>query len=84
MNKATVDEALIGAESTLKKKNEEKTNRAMKVLVTTSANCTAPFVDSIKKVNRIYNEPMEVLFDQKNIYFISQDSANQEMPSTED
>ncbi|MCH4207755.1 MAG: hypothetical protein LKF79_05160 [Solobacterium sp.] len=84
VNKATVDEALIGAESTLKKKNEEKTNHAMKVLVTTSANCTAPFVDSIKKVNRIYNEPMEVLFDQKNIYFISQDSANQEMPSTED
>ena len=27
-----------------------------------------PFIDNVKTVNRLYNEPIELLFDQENLY----------------
>lgn len=68
-----VDEALISAGNKLGELNERKTEKAMKKLVDAAANCTTPFVENIKVIDRVFNEPMEVLFDNSNIYFL--DSA---------
>ena len=30
--------------------------------------CVRPFVENIDSVNRLYNRPIEMVFDQENIY----------------
>ena len=69
VSKAPVDEALIVAGSNLEKQNDRKTEKAMKKLVEAAANCTAPFVDNIKVIDRVFNKPLDMLFDSSNIYF---------------
>lgn len=70
VNKAPVDNALISAGEKIDGLNERKTQRAMQKLVDTAANSTTPFVENIRALDRVYNEPMEVLFDKEKIYFL--------------
>ena len=70
MNKSPVDDALIAAGEKIDGFNERKTQRAMKKLVDAAANSTTPFVENIHAIDRVYNEPMEVLFDKDKIYFL--------------
>ncbi len=28
-----------------------------------------PFIDNINTINKLYNQPMELIFDRENIYF---------------
>lgn len=68
ISKGPVDEALVSTGNKLNDKTTEKTDKAMYRLIETSMNCTLPFVQSIEKINRIYNEPMDVFFDGEYIY----------------
>ncbi|MCD8336509.1 MAG: hypothetical protein LUD18_04390 [Lachnospiraceae bacterium] len=70
ISKGPVDEALLSAGNKLGAKNAAKTGKAMHLLIETSVSCTVPFVQSIERINRIYNEPMSVFFDSENIYLI--------------
>ena len=50
--------------------DDEKTDRKVFLWkLAQKSTCVNPFVDNINAVNRIYNEPVEVLFDSENIYF---------------
>jgi hypothetical protein len=70
VSKGPVDEALVAAGSKLGKFNERKTEKAMGRLISAAENCTRQFVENIRSVDKIFNEPMEILFDNSNIYFL--------------
>lgn len=40
----------------------------MKEFVEKQASYITPFVENINAVNRLYNQPIELIFDQENIY----------------
>lgn len=41
----------------------------MDPLVERQSSHVRPFIDSIHEINKIYNKPMEVCFDEENVYF---------------
>ena len=41
-----------------------------------SVSYTRTFVDNIEMLDRIYNEPMEILFDKDNIYLLKSETPN--------
>ena len=64
-----VDENLIKAGEKVDEFNEQRTENIIESLSRDFTICVLPFVDNINAVNKIYNEPMEVLFDSENLYF---------------
>ncbi len=75
-----VDEALIGAGERVDSFSEKRTQSTMELFAREECFCVRPFVDNIDAVNRIYNEPMEMLFDSENIYYKLKE-ANAEDPA---
>ncbi len=65
-----VDENLIAAGERVEDFNAKRSENTMEFFVCERASCVDPFLDNIQAVNRIYNEPMEVLFDEENVYFV--------------
>ncbi|MBK5211808.1 MAG: hypothetical protein JJE36_05820 [Coriobacteriia bacterium] len=47
----------------------ERTYQTMKQFDNELSDCVRPFIENISAVNRLYNQPVELLFDQENIYF---------------
>lgn len=68
ISKGKVDEALIDAGSRLGEIGSQRTLDAMAVLMNAKDDCVRPFAENIDSVNRLYNSPMEMFFDQENIY----------------
>jgi hypothetical protein len=68
INKSPIDECLIGAGNTLEQHNAKRVGRTIKCLVTNKDCYTHPFIENIKMVDRLYNQPTEILFDKNNIY----------------
>ena len=64
-----IDENLIEAGDKVQSFSEKRTENTMELFAHEHCTCVNPFVDNINAVNRIYNEPVEVLFDSENIYF---------------
>ncbi len=64
-----VDENLIAAGDKVDDFNEKRTETTMELFSSAEATCVNPFVDNIQAVNKIYNQPMEMLFDSDNVYF---------------
>ena len=40
----------------------------MQTLVDKQNSYVTPFVENIKAVNRLYNRPLEIIFDRENLY----------------
>ena len=64
-----IDENLIEAGDKVQNFSEKRTENTMDLFSHKHCTCVNPFVDNINAVNRIYNEPVELLFDSENIYF---------------
>ena len=64
-----IDENLIEAGDKVQSFSEKRTENTMELFAHEHCTCVNPFVDNINAVNRIYNEPVELLFDSENIYF---------------
>ena len=60
---------LLEAGDKVKSFSEKRTENTMELFAHEHCTCVNPFVDNINAVNRIYNEPVEVLFDSENLYF---------------
>lgn len=71
VSKGPVDEALVSAGEKLEKVHTKKIQDTMNILVTSALKCSSLFVENIEEVNRIYNQPQEILFDAENIYFLA-------------
>ncbi len=64
-----IDESLIAAGEKVDNFNEKRSENTMERFSNNYANCVKPFVENIQSVNRIYNHPVDVLFDGENMYF---------------
>lgn len=68
VSKGFLDEALIGAGDRLKGMQETSTGKKMRGLVSMQTSHVQPFIENINNVNRLYNQPTEMLFDGENLY----------------
>ena len=68
VSKGLLDEALIGAGDRLKGMQETSTGKKMRGLVSMRTSHVQPFIENINNVNRLYNQPTEMLFDGENLY----------------
>ena len=68
ISKGKVDEALIDAGSRLGEIDSKRTLNALLLLRDAKDDCVRPFVENIDSINRLYNRPIEMVFDQENIY----------------
>ena len=68
VSKGLLDEALIGAGDRLKGMQETSTGKKMRGLVSMQTSHVQPFIENINNVNRLYNQPTEMLFDGENLY----------------
>lgn len=64
-----VDENLIETGDKVQNFSEQRIENTMELFAHEHCTCVQPFLDNINAVNRIYNEPMELLFDSENVYF---------------
>lgn len=69
VSKSQIDETLIETSKRLGKYSVKKTEQTMEQFVNYQSGYIRPFVENINTVNRLYNQPMELLFDQENMYF---------------
>lgn len=70
VSKGCVDEFLIGSSEKIKKFNDKRNNNSVQRLTTNSMKGSNPFIESLNQISKIYNEPIEVLIDNKNLYLI--------------
>jgi len=68
VNKAQLDETLIAAGSRLGDFNTKRTDQIVEQLANTQSSVVRPFVENIRTINRLHNQPLELLFDGENIY----------------
>jgi hypothetical protein len=68
LSKTQFDETLIAAGDKIDKFADNRIDEAMSALIEKQSHCAQPFVDNIAAVNRIYNQPLQLLFDKENLY----------------
>lgn len=68
MKKSPVDKALSDANKKLKSFNKDHTDKTLKTFSKSMDSGTKQFSDEIKKISRLYSDPMEVLVDNDNVY----------------
>lgn len=70
VSKGQVDEFFIDSGNSLKEISEKRNNKNIYKLIRNSIKGTNPFVESLNKVNMIYNEPIDILIDKNNLYLV--------------
>lgn len=70
ISKGQVDEFFIDSGNKIKKINEKRNDKNIQKLVVNSIKGVNPFIESLNKVSSIYNEPIEILMDNNNLYLI--------------
>ncbi len=68
ISKSQLDENLINAGEVLGEHSETRTDSALGRLTEYSGDCVRPFVEQIRAIDRVYNSPMNILFDSENVY----------------
>ena len=69
VSKSQIDETLIETSRRLEEFSSRRIEQNMEKFVSSQSGAVHPFVENINTVNRLYNQPMEMLFDDENIYF---------------
>ena len=68
ISKSQIDETLIRAGGNLETYKEKKVTATMRKLVDRQCSSIRPFIDNINMVNRMYNQPMTLIFNEENLY----------------
>ncbi len=68
ISKSQFDETLIETGEKLGKFGSKRIEQTMKQLIEKQSSYVRLFVENINVVNRLYNQPIELLFDKENIY----------------
>lgn len=71
VSKGKVDELFIDSENSLREISEKRNNKNIHKLIRNSIKRTNPFVESLDKVNVIYNESIDILIDKNNLYLVN-------------
>lgn len=69
ISKGPMDEVLIGAGSQLEEHEKQKTEKVMERYRQNRDSGISIFIENIKFVSQLYNQPMEVSFDKERLYF---------------
>lgn len=67
-----IDEALVGAGSGIGGFNKDENRRIARRLTEAKDPATTPFADSLDAVNRIYNQPAQILTDGNTVYLVTE------------
>ena len=70
VSKGSVDEFLIESSEKIRKFNDKRNKNSVQRLTANSIKGSNPFIESLNQISKIYNEPIEVLIDNKNLYLI--------------
>ena len=68
IKKSRLDKKLIGAGERLESFGNRRVQTTMQQLVEQKSSCIRPFVENIEAINRIYNKPMTLIFNDENMY----------------
>lgn len=68
ISRGKVDEALIDVGSRLGQLDSKRMMDTLQKFTNAKDSCVRPFIDNIETVNRLYNQPINVLLDGENIY----------------
>lgn len=68
ISKAFFDEALVAAGTGLSKIEKNKNQKVMSQLISKQSSYVAPFVENIRMLDQLYSKPLELAFDNKNLY----------------
>ena len=68
INKSQIDETLIEAGERIGAYNKRQVLTTMQQLLERQSSCVRPFIDNINAVNRLYNEPVTLIFNHDTLY----------------
>lgn len=68
ISKSQIDETLLGTGDKIGDFSSKRTVKTMRTLVDKQNSYITPFVENIKTINRLYNRPLEIVFDRENLY----------------
>lgn len=68
INKSQIDEALIEAGERIGAYKNRRVQTTMQQLLERQSSCVRPFIDNINAVNRLYNEPVTLIFNHDTLY----------------
>lgn len=69
MGDSQLDSTLIDRGEKLTDFASRRTDEVIKLLGDSQTNFLQPFIDNIAMINRLHNDPVEIVFDSENIYF---------------
>lgn len=68
LSKSPVDEALIAAGDKMDSHEIKKTRADLMRLADHQSGCVRPFIEHIQTIDRLYNQPMTLIFDRDTLY----------------
>lgn len=68
INKSQIDETLIEAGERIGAYKKHRVQTTMRQLLERQSSCVRPFIDNINAVNRLYNEPVTLIFNHDTLY----------------
>lgn len=68
INKSQIDETLIEAGERVGAYKNRRVQTTMQQLLERQSSCVRPFIDNINAVNRLYNEPVTLIFNHDTLY----------------
>lgn len=68
INKPQIDETLIEAGERIGAYKNRRVQTTMQQLLERQSSCVRPFIDNINAVNRLYNEPVTLIFNHDTLY----------------
>jgi len=75
ISKSQIDETLIKAGKKLGAYKEKQAKTTMHKLVDCQNSCIRPFVENINMMNRMYNEPMTLIFNKEDLYLTTTENT---------
>lgn len=71
IKKYQVDETLMEVSNKINEFDEKRILNSMKNMMERQSSFVRPFIENINTMNRLYNQPFELMFDKDSIYLIS-------------
>ena len=75
ISKSQLDETLIKTGDILEGVHINRTQNVMQILADSQTDYISPFVENIRNLDHLYNQPMQLMFDEKNIYITKAKTA---------
>lgn len=72
LNKTMLDEVLIGSSEKIEKLESKRIESAANMLIQHKESGIKDFADNIKTIDKLYNQPVELVFDDKNVYLLNE------------